>query len=56
MNILEKDKALRFEDIMQDEKDGKQPSWYYIYSTNNINQGRYPRITRPCQEISGFFG
>lgn len=38
MNMLEKDKALRFEDVMQDEKDGKQPSWYYIYSTDDIDQ------------------
>ena len=41
MNMLESDKALRFEDVMQDEKDGRQPSWYYIYSINDIDQGRY---------------
>ena len=37
--MLEKDKALRFEDVMQDEKDGRQPSWYYIYSIDDIDQG-----------------
>ena len=41
MNMLEKDKALRFEDIMQDEYDGRQPSWYYIYSTDDIDQGKF---------------
>ena len=41
MNMLEKDKALRFEDIMQDENDGRQPSWYYIYSTDDIDQGNF---------------
>ena len=44
MNMLEKDKALRFEDIMQDEKDGRQPSWYYIYSTDDIDQGIFLRV------------
>jgi len=39
--MLEKDKALRFEDIMQDENDGRQPSWYYIYSTDDIDQGNF---------------
>jgi len=39
--MLEKDKALRFEDIMQDEYDGRQPSWYYIYSTDDIDQGKF---------------
>ena len=39
--MLEKDKALRFEDIMQDEMDGRQPSWYYIYSTDDIDQGKF---------------
>ena len=41
MNMLEKDKALRFEDIMQDENDKRQPSWYYIYSTDDIDQGKH---------------